>query len=90
MDAQDFYLCFGASYVLICQLELKLLKYNYKKFVQFGVCFVADYCLGSHDIIFNAYRWMPKIFTFVWCKLCGYMSLRSEVIEIHIQKFCSV
>ena len=51
MDAQDFYLCFGVSYVLICQLELKLLKYNYKKFVQFGVCFVVDYCLGSHDII---------------------------------------
>ena len=51
MDAQEFYLCFGASYVLMCQLELKLLKYNYKKFVHFGVCFVADYCLESHDII---------------------------------------
>ena len=70
MDAQEFYLCFGASYVLMCQLELKLFKYNYKNFlVYFGVCFVADYCLGSHDIIiyyaFSAYKWIPKSFTFV-------------------------
>ena len=30
MDAQEFHLCFGASYVMICQIELKLLKYNYE------------------------------------------------------------
>ena len=34
MDAHEFYLYFGASYVLICQLELKLWNHNYKFFIK--------------------------------------------------------
>ena len=30
---------FGASYVVICHLEVKLLKYNYKNFVKFDEYF---------------------------------------------------
>ena len=36
MDAQEFYLYFGSSYVLICQLELKLWNHNYKNLFKFG------------------------------------------------------
>ena len=36
MDAQEFYLYFDASYVLTCQLELKLWKCNYKNLFEFG------------------------------------------------------
>ena len=41
MDAHEFYLYFGASYVLICQLELKLWNHNYKhlfKLARFLLC----------------------------------------------------
>ena len=57
------------------------------------IIFVVDYCFGLHDItiydVFNVCKWMLRSFIFVLVKLCADVSIRTEVIEIKLQKICS-
>ena len=57
MDAHEFYLYFGASYVLICQLELKLWNHNYKnlfKLARFLLCIYNQKYTMFSNFIFGA------------------------------------
>ena len=86
MNAQEFYLCFGASYVLMCQLELKLLKYNYENLFILACVLWRIIALDHMTSLYIMYLVLidgcPRVLPLFWCNLCGYMSLRSEVIEI--------
>ena len=89
MDAQEFYLCFGAIYVVICHLEVKLLKYNHKNFVQtvqFDVCFwwiIALDDMTSPYMMYLMYvNGCPRVLPLFWCKLCADVSIRTEIIQI--------
>ena len=86
MDAHEFYLCFGASYVLMCQLELKLFKYNYKNWFIL-VCVLwriiaLDHMTSLYIMHLVLIDGFPRVLPLFWCKLCGYMLIRTEVMKI--------
>ena len=77
---------FGVSYVVICHLEVKLLKYIYKNFVQSDVYFwwiiVLDDLTSAYMMYLMYVNGCPRISSLFWCKLCDDLSNRTKIIKI--------
>ena len=86
MDAQEFHLCFGASYVMICQIELKLLKYNYKNWFILACVLWRVIDLYHMTSLYIMYLVLidgcTRVLPLFWCKLCGSMLIRTAVMKI--------